>query len=99
MQSKLLQKKDPYFFFCSRAENLDNTRTDVVKLFGGNKEDVALVKVVDVKIYSDSAGIKTNVPKGMGSFDRVVFLVTFVPLSTSPQVCHYQGGELILMPL
>ena len=86
MQSELLQKRDPYLFFCSRAENLDNTRTDAVKLFGSNEEDVALIKVVDVNIYSDSAGIKTNVPKGKGSLDRVAFLVI---LSSNPQVCHY----------
>ena len=58
MQSELLKKRDPYFFFCSRAENLDNTRTDAVKLFGSNKEDVALIKVMDVNIYSDSVGIR-----------------------------------------
>ena len=83
MQSELLQKRDPYFFFCSRAENLENTRIGAVKLFGGNEEEVALIKLVDVNICSDSADIKTNVPKGKGSFDRVAFLVTFVVKSTS----------------
>ena len=58
MQSELLQKRNPYFFFCSRAENLDNTRIDAVKIFGRNKKDVALIKVMDVNIYSDSVGIR-----------------------------------------
>ena len=97
MQSELLQKRDPYFFFCSRAENLENTRIGAVKLFGGNEEEVALIKLVDVNICSDSAGIKTNVPKGKGSLDRVAFLVTFMVKSTSVPLL---GRELILvMPL
>ena len=34
-------EKGSLLLFCSRAENLDNTRTDAVKLFGINEEDVA----------------------------------------------------------
>ena len=82
MQSELLQKRDPYFFFCSRAENLENTRTDAVKIFGSNEEDVGFIKVVDV-----------NVSKGKGSLDRVAFLVTFVVKSTSVPLLRGGGSS------
>ena len=57
-------EKKSLLLFLLQSRNLGNTRTVAVKLFGRNKRDVALIKVMDVNIYSDSVGIRVAEDEG-----------------------------------
>ena len=57
-------EKGSLLLFLLQSRNLGNTRTVAVKLFGRNKRDVALIKVMDVNIYSDSVGIRVAEDEG-----------------------------------